>query len=377
MIKIFLVEDEVVLRRYIRDGINWNENGFELVGEAGDGEYAYPFILKTKPDILLTDIRMPFMDGLQLSHLVRKELPHTKIILLSGYDEFNYAKEGIKLGISDYLLKPITADKLIEALKKVADTIYDEKERNRLLERYFISDEKYTEFLDHTDYCGVDRQLVSGFLKLGSKDECKIFIDEYFGAMGEHNYRSLLLRQYITMDIFFVIREFLRSLNVKTEEAPDIVKDLKQIPQAINTLESTKRYLYNLFKAALSLRDSISSDRYSGLIESAKKYIEEHYADNNISLSSIAAHTGVSSNYFSSIFKQETGQTFVEYLMKTRIDKACELLKCTSLRTSEIGEKVGYNDPHYFSATFKKVMGESPKSYKNSYRPLREQGYGY
>ena len=78
----------------------------------------------------------------------------------------------------------------------------------------------------------------------------------------------------------------------------------------------------------------------------------------------IAGYIGVSPSYFSSIFKQSTGQSLIEYLTKVRIDRACELLKCTNLRTSEIGEKVGYNDPHYFSATFKKIMGQSPKDFK-------------
>lgn len=116
MVKVFLVEDEAIIRRGIRDHIDWNANGFEFVGEAGDGEYAYPLIMKTKPDILVTDIKMPFMDGLQLSRLVKKALPATKIIILSGYNEFEYAKEAIKIGINDYLLKPVTSAGLIEAL---------------------------------------------------------------------------------------------------------------------------------------------------------------------------------------------------------------------------------------------------------------------
>ena len=90
MIKVFLVEDETIIRQGIRNNIDWESHGLELVGEAEDGEYAYPMILKSKPDILLTDVKMPFMDGLELSHLVRKALPRTKIIILSGYDEFEY-----------------------------------------------------------------------------------------------------------------------------------------------------------------------------------------------------------------------------------------------------------------------------------------------
>ncbi len=365
MIKIFLVEDEVIIRHGIRDNINWEENGFLFVGEAGDGEYAYPLILKTEPDILITDVRMPFMDGLELSRLVKKVLPDTKIIILSGYDEFDYAKEAIKIGINDYLLKPVSSSNLIDALKKVADTIKEEREKSKLLERYFVSYEKYTEFLDKTDYSGVDRKLIEDFLKLGSLEECKTFIEEYFCAVGEHNYKSLLLRQYMTMDIFYCVQEFLKGLKLKQEDIPEQKKDIKLIPKSINTVESTKTYLEELFLFALTVRDNISNDRYGDLIEEAKKYIAQHFQESDFSLNKIAVEIGISASYFSSIFKQKTGQSFVEYLTKMRIEKACELLKCTTLRTAEIGEQVGYHDPHYFSATFKKVMGQSPKDYKN------------
>ena len=99
MVKVFLVEDEAIIRHGIRDNIDWASHGFEFAGEAGDGEYAYPLILKAQPDILVTDIKMPFMDGLELSRLVKKALPRTRIIVLSGYNEFEYAKEAIKIGI--------------------------------------------------------------------------------------------------------------------------------------------------------------------------------------------------------------------------------------------------------------------------------------
>ena len=123
MIKVFLVEDEIIMREGIRQNIEWEKEGFEFVGEASDGELAYPLIQKLKPDILITDIRMPFMDGLELSRLVKQELPEIKIIILSGYDEFEYAKEGINIGITDYLLKPIAGAKLLEAVKKVEKSL--------------------------------------------------------------------------------------------------------------------------------------------------------------------------------------------------------------------------------------------------------------
>lgn len=136
MIKIFLVEDEIAIRKGIKNSIDWEKEGYEFVGEAGDGELAYPMILKTKPDILITDIKMPFIDGLQLSKLVRKELPATKILILSGYDEFEYAKEAIKLQVAEYLLKPISSAKLLDVLAQVKEVIRQEQEEKELIKKY-------------------------------------------------------------------------------------------------------------------------------------------------------------------------------------------------------------------------------------------------
>ena len=364
MIKVFLVEDETIIRQGIKNNIDWRSNGFELVGEAGDGEYAYPMILKSQPDILLTDVKMPFMDGLELSRLVKKALPRTKIIVISGYNEFDYAKEAIKIGISDYLLKPVTSASLMDALKKVSDQIFEEQENSRLLERYFINYEKYMAFPDKSDYSGVDRKLIRNFLKTGNIEECGIFIDEYFEAVGEGNYMSLLLRQYMTMDIFYCVLEFIKSLNAQELNTQPELTDLKRVTKAIEKADTTMEYLKELFTFALTVRDKNSGDRYGLLIREAQEYIAENYGNSDFSLNMIAGYISVSPSYFSSIFKQGTGQSFIEYLTKVRIDRACELLRCTTLRTSEIGEQVGYNDPHYFSTAFKKIMGQSPKEFK-------------
>ena len=103
MLKVFLVEDEFVMREGIKNNIDWVLHGYEFCGEASDGELALPMIQKNKPDIVITDIRMPFMDGLTLSKLVKKELPDTEIIILTGYEEFEYAKEAISIGVASYL----------------------------------------------------------------------------------------------------------------------------------------------------------------------------------------------------------------------------------------------------------------------------------
>lgn len=136
MLKVFLVEDEAIIRRGIKNNIPWEKEGFEFAGEASDGELAYPMIKKIKPDIVITDIKMPFMDGLELASIIRKEMPNTKIIILSGYNEFDYAKRAISIGVTDYQLKPISSDKLLETVKRVGEIIREEQAQKKLLEEY-------------------------------------------------------------------------------------------------------------------------------------------------------------------------------------------------------------------------------------------------
>lgn len=136
MLKVFLVEDEFVVREGIKNNIDWMGNGFEFCGEAGDGELAYPMILESEPDIIITDIRMPFLDGLALIRLVRKEMPEVKIIILSGHGEFDYAREAIKLGVEEYLLKPISSKELLEVVLRVGEDIKAESNEQDYLKQY-------------------------------------------------------------------------------------------------------------------------------------------------------------------------------------------------------------------------------------------------
>ena len=133
--KVFFVEDEIVTREGIRDNVDWKAHGFEFCGEASDGELALPLLQTVKPDVLITDIRMPFMDGLQLSQIVRDRMPTTKIIILSGHDEFEYAQKAIKLGVSEYLLKPVSVQDLHNVLRKVASELEQERGEQQALQR--------------------------------------------------------------------------------------------------------------------------------------------------------------------------------------------------------------------------------------------------
>ena len=535
-IKVFLVEDEMVIRRGIKNSIDWEKEGYIFCGEASDGELAYPMIIKEKPDILITDIRMPFMDGLELCKLVKKELPNIKILILSGYDEVDYAKEAIRLGVTEYLLKPISSGKLLEALNGVSESIRREKEDkdlvhkymeemrentehekqkffeqmiagnlsmadaletgkkyemnlsagmyNLLLFRFTLGEEnrKSGELLGEAEYAieklterleyvfefqrGVEgwafllmadneeqmservkelskdleeimknystiayfggigqpvarlreleesfreaeralaarftmelnriisvedirmaqnvdtlddieitsfgeiektRTMLEKFLNNGAEDEIDEFVDVYINELPEENLKSVLMRQYIIMDAYIVMMSFCEKIEGIEGEMQAQSEELKNSMKTIQTLEEIKNYIRMLLKKIIGVRDTISGRRYSDIIEIAKDQIRKTYMSDEISLNTIAAEVGMSPSYFSSIFSKEMGKTFVEYLTEIRMDRAKELLMCSSMKTSEIGYEVGYKDPHYFSYIFKKTQNCTPKEFR-------------
>lgn len=146
MVKVFLVEDEIVIRENICQMVPWAEYGFELCGEAGDGEMALPMIRQKKPDVLITDIRMPFMDGLELSKIVRKELPETKIVIISGYDDFNYARTAINIGVEQYLLKPVSRQDFVEVLEKLRGRFEEENAQRDYYEKFEKDMQQYEQY---------------------------------------------------------------------------------------------------------------------------------------------------------------------------------------------------------------------------------------
>ena len=135
MYKVFVVDDEIVIREGLRNNFRWEDNGFSLVGEAPDGEIALPMIRDERPDILITDIRMPFMDGIALCREVRRVMPWMQIVILSGFDSFEYAKQAITLGVQEYLLKPISSDELKRVLERLSERIEKERTERTDLEK--------------------------------------------------------------------------------------------------------------------------------------------------------------------------------------------------------------------------------------------------
>ena len=166
MLKVFLVEDECVVREGLRDCIDWERYGFEFCGDAPDGELALPQIRKLRPDILITDIKMPFMDGLALSKLVCAELPETRIILISGHNDFEFAQEAIEIGVEQYLLKPVTKTSLLKTLEDVSRKIDEEREQKAYLRQFQQEGQEYEQYARRKFF----EQITSGTLMVNGTD---------------------------------------------------------------------------------------------------------------------------------------------------------------------------------------------------------------
>lgn len=533
--KVFLVEDEYIVREGIKNNIDWEKNGYDFCGEASDGELAFPMISEKRPDIVITDIRMPFMDGIELSRMIKEEYPEIKIIILSGHEEFEYAKAAIQIGVEEYLLKPINGDELLQVVNRVAQKIKEENESRetlqegegdenfeyakrqllssliddnaslsdameqgkkihlnlmaqcynimmlklqrknkeqgfsqRILELYktmedtlkeqdgqsimfdrapegkvilfmgsgeeeirrnmdvfagqfweilpeyedvtyfgsvgvpvmrlrelgesyeaashgfsyrFLTEpnqivdnhtvfdqtrneKKFSCSIGSVDIQNLDKQKIESFLKGGEMDEIHFFVEEYMKNTGDAGKNSMIFRQYIVMDMFFAASHFLTQITDGREQLGEPFESPEQMQKIVSDLEATVVYIKELFTKVMQVRDAQTTEHNSDVVENAKKYISENYHDEELTLNTVAHEVNVSPNHLSAMFSQKTGQTFVKYLTDVRMHRAKELLKCTSKRSNEICEEVGYRDPHYFSHLFKKNVGCSPIQYR-------------
>ena len=353
LLKVFLAEDEVIVREALRDSIPWEQHGFDFVGEASDGEMALEMVRKLKPDIVITDIKMPFMNGLTFSKYVSEELPDTKIIIISGYDDFEYARQAVELHVDRFLLKPVTKADMISALENTRRRI--EEERARIASRR----QSTPDAPDMLELSGFDPMVLGSFIETGRAEDTDVFVERFFLSLHGAE-QSVLFKNYLLVSIRIRVANALQDIGITGEKLAELVPDF---PMNC-TGEELKRYLNSVLKRVISLRDSIQRKPGEDLVEDALRYINENYCSDEISLNTAARAINVSSNYLSTIFSQKVGDSFIEYLTKKRMQRARQLLRETDMRSGEIALAVGYKDPRYFSYVFKKTQNCTPSEYR-------------
>ena len=413
--KVFLVDDEIVIREGIRESFPWEETEYVLVGEAPDGEMALPMIRDTNPDIVITDIKMPFMDGLELCRSLKTQMPWIGIIVLSGYDEFEYARQCIKLGVREYLLKPINSGDLKEALDKVGMQLKEERkalEHSVSLRTRMESGGKFVKekligslFSDEAspeDAKNVLEQLSSmgceahapfydvidiAFTPTETGQEAASILTESSGGMvhsspGRTGTRLLVMGENAedTEERAYsfatsLVRE-LEIVGCGTIRAGigEIVDDPEKILHSFKTARHIRHLLVErkdeqpIILGIREMGEVADETQMPSIISEAKLFMSQNYSDPNLMLQDVAKAVNMSKSRFSTVFSQTTGQTFTEYLIYLRLNKAKELLRTTNYKSSQIAHETGYNDSHYFSYIFKKNMGMTPSEYRTQYQ---------
>ena len=360
MYKAFFVEDETAVRDMMIHSVNWAEYGIEFCGTAENGESALPAILQSEPDILITDIKMPFMNGLELIRLVRQTFPDISAVILSGYSDFDYMQEAIHLGVTDYILKPITPVKLMKALTRAVQQIADRRDQARMdaivsgVEQQRSIKDDMSAMVENAAGIPVDRERIHGFLSTGSEADVKAFAAE-MAAQCEASGMS----DYFMYDVVSTAADVARKMGMD----PRFLKRYSVTAERLGDGDGCEGLFSELFQEIIRMRDS-ASDTKTRLIKAARDYLDANYMHESLSLSEVASHIGITSNYLSALFSKETGETFSEYLNRIRIRAATRLLKNSGLTINEIACQTGYSDAVYFSKVFKRLMGMSPRAYK-------------
>ena len=217
-----------------------------------------------------------------------------------------------------------------------------------------------------TDVQKIDMDKIDQFLRSGKRGKCKEVLNSFFEDVGYERLESFMFRLYITMDIYISARTFTRELSISNEEFINRFGSIDDIAAKLATLASAYEYFSDMLEQCIIWRMEFSREDSNAVIKKAKEYIFNNYACDELSLGSVAEAINLSPTYFSSIFKKDVGTNFVDYLTKIRLDKAKELLCCTSMQVSEIAYKVGFKDYRYFSQIFKKNTGQTPRDFKSS-----------
>ena len=392
--RILIADDEPKIRAGLRNQIERMGLQAVVCAEAEDGEIALELAERERPDIMLVDINMPFVDGLNFIRAVARTRQDIRIIVISGYDKFEYAQAAVDLKVQAYMLKPIDLNELRRVLLAAMEELDSEREHNRHFEWAISQINERRGFLREEFL----RDAVAGRLEPDEIRDFGVYFD--FPAYrpmrlmvisgetsGSETPWSHILRQYALQDALesrlpeglsfhCLFRDDLDNvlvLYIADDEAEHALSDLvrRTLGGSANILTEPVEDLTALAEA-YDLAIARMTDRtvLSPIVSATKDYIAEHFVDSELDLSKVAGELSIHPVYLSRLMKRELGMPFARYLTHVRIGRAVELMRDPRMKIWQVARQVGYNDPNYFSAAFKKVLGVSPAEY----RAERSQG---
>ncbi|RHR10354.1 response regulator [Pseudoflavonifractor sp. AF19-9AC] len=414
---VIVADDEDELREAVCTMIPWEDYGFRLVGNASNGLDALQLVEKHEPDLLLTDIRMPFISGIELARQVREVRPATNIAFLSGYDSFEYAKQAIQYNIISYMLKPLTMEGLAAELRNIRQKIDDqfalfrqavpemERPDHRAAMLMPLVLDEYAEPEEEARLEEYGRQC--GLLRDKDDRPCyTVMVSALLSQEGDEGTTpsfvasvDTLAAKYLRGVSFFAFgkvitvlmgnrSDFEEYLHILADEIPQMTQRVlgRGCRIGVSRLTNTLTGLHGAYREAMeAFRQSDGSEgsaQFVSDLEPAVKggsllckraldTLDQHYMDADLSLVSLSSMLDVSPNHLSACIKKYAGETFINILIRKRMEAARELLSDSALKIQDISQRCGYTDQHYFSYCFKKYCGESPNAMRRRLEQAR------
>lgn len=357
MIRVLVVDDAPIIRESLSIAVAEFSDMMVVSGTAGNGEQALDWLGSHFADLCITDIRMPVMDGLELIAQINERYPWMKCMVISSYDDFQYAKNSMQLNALDYILKPVDEELLNEALQRATTCLHEERTRDAaelLLKKLPQNRDMVHRWLDQI------RTLNAATMPVLIVDTLEV-LEKWV------NDNYYLLNPLANLWLESIIEELSsEKFSLALEEGKDL-----GLGEAILPLETIRSYyrlcaVRRLEEGANRVMDTMRGARDQPTVKAIgqiKAYIADHYSE-QINLQELADIVAMNKSYMCTLFKQETEMTIWTYIVVQRMKTARDRLMQTKDRVYEIANHVGYEDVNYFSQLFKKHFGKTPNEYK-------------
>lgn len=363
MINVLIVDDDNLVRKGLISMLPWDKYSMEVVGEAKNGEKALELLAEQKVDLLLTDLAMPVMSGMELMRIVRKQYPRISIVVLTLHQDFEYIQDCLRLGAIDYIAKvELETGNYDEVMDRIRSRVMEENTKYAALAAGDAIETGYTGFYDSRERIflpsPVDEEVLSELRRVGQALGW-VHQPSQFDSFLEHLRGAALPPGRLIV--------FLNSLLPGWDRIyASVTRQHIELPETFDAWHEVEEWLQTV---RTSLIEAIGKPQYSaevkGCITRAVQAMHDELAD-SVTASELALRVNMSRSYFSQCFKDMMGMTFNEYLRSIRIDKAKEYLKYTKKNIQWISEHTGYTDQKYFSRVFYEKTGMLPSEYRQS-----------
>jgi two-component system response regulator YesN len=354
-LKILIVDDEALARELLEDSLkklNLNDIYF-----AKNGFEAFDIIQKIEPEIVLADIRMPGMDGIELLSKVRKAYAEITFIFISGYDLFEYAQKAVSLGAFNYLLKPYGETELKNVMDSAVERVGHQK---RQKESEVLLKVRMNPALIEPK---IEQDIATNIEKCDKEGTIKLIAELY------NSYWCIeIIDKASLMNLNFQLIILIYKISARQgANCEDILGDEFILYSEVNSCESvgsTVKWFDEKLDRVFNVVNTIREKGNRRHLERAREFIQANITS-DIALETVAEHVHLNPSYLSRAFKQEFGENFVDYLIKCRVNKAKELLKKDVCKVNEVCKLTGFNDIKHFYKVFKKYTGFTPTEYRD------------